>query len=440
MPIRLNETHDAGATSWVDGANDPGTEFPIQNLPFGVFRRGASGARVGVAIGDRIFDVAAAADAGLLGGAVAHAAEACRAPVLNRLLALGPAQWSILRSALARLLRRDNSEARKHADAILVRQRDAEMVLPVDIGDYTDFFAARAHAENAGKIMGRPEPLLPNYRYVPVAYHSRSSSVVVSGTPVVRPSGQFMTKGAAVPSFGASRRLDYELEVGAVIGPGNNLGAPISLAEAESHVFGLCLLNDWSARDIQAWEGQPLGPFLAKSFTSTISPWIVTLEALAPFRTERAARPAGDPEPLPHLDAPDDRRFGAIDLAVEAWIETEAMRKAGAGPSRVSRARFRDMYWTFFQMVAHHTSNGCNLRPGDLLGSGTVSGVERESAGCLLERSWGGSEAFELANGETRTFLEDGDRVIFRASCEKDGFRRIGFGACEGTILPARIA
>jgi fumarylacetoacetase len=440
MPTTLNETHDAALTSWVESAEEPGAEFPIQNLPFGVFRRAGAGPRVGVAIGDRILDVAAAADAGLLGGAAAEAAAACRAPVLNRLLALGPSHWSELRAALSRLLRRDNAEARRRAAAILVDRLDAEMALPIDIGDYTDFFAARAHAENAGRIMGRPEPLLPNYRYVPVAYHSRSSSVVVSGTPIVRPTGQFMAKGAAAPSFGASRRLDYELEVGAVIGPGNALGRPIPLAAAEDHVFGLCLLNDWSARDIQAWEGQPLGPFLAKNFASTISPWIVTLEALAPFRAARAARPAGEPEPLPHLDTAEDLRSGAIDLAVEAWIETAAMRKAGAEPARVSRARFRDMYWTVFQMVAHHTSNGCNLRPGDLLGSGTVSGAERESAGCLLERSWGGAEPFRLANGETRTFLEDGDRVIFRATAEKDGFRRIGFGACEGTITPARAS
>jgi fumarylacetoacetase len=307
----------------------------------------------------------------------------------------------------------------------------------MEIGDYTDFFASRYHAANAGQIMGRADPLLPNYRYVPIAYHGRASSVVVSGTPIARPMGQTIAKGAPAPEFGPSRRLDYELEVASVIGPGNALGTRIPLAQAEGHIFGLCLQNDWSARDIQMWEAQPLGPFLGKSFATTISPWVVTLAALEPFRVERAPRPHGDAEPLPHLDTPEDRGRGAIDLAVEAWIETQAMRDARQGPVRLSRGHFRDLYWTIFQMVAHHTTNGCNLRPGDMLGSGTVSGPERDRVGCLLEMSWGGKEPFTLPNGETRTFLEDGDRVIFRGACERGGYRRIGFGACEGTVLPA---
>jgi len=438
MPA-LNDTHDPKLKSWVASANDGKTDFPIQNLPFGVFRRGGRLGReadqsrhVGVAIGDQILDLAAAADAGLLGSD--PAVEACRAPVLNPLLALGRTHWSALRDAISAALRQD-AAAQKHADKILVAQKDVEMALPMDIGDYTDFFCFRAHAENAGRIFGRTDPLLPNYRYIPVGYHGRASSIAVSGTPVKRPSGQTMPKGANAPVFGPSRRLDYEMEAGIVIGPGNGLGRPIPLAEAENHVFGFCLLNDWSARDIQAWESQPLGPFLAKSFVSTISPWVVTLEALAPFRAARPARPAGEPAPLPYLDTPQDQAAGAVDFGVEVWLETAAMRKSGKGPQLISRGRFRDAYWTVFQMVAHHTSNGCNLRPGDLFGSGTISGGDPDTRGCLLERSWGGTEPLKL-DGETRTFLEDGDRVIFRAAAEKDGVR-IGFGACEGTVQPA---
>jgi len=431
MPT-LNDTHDAALKSWVDSANDPKSDFPIQNLPFGVFRRGGRDVRhIGIAIGDQVLDLAAAADAGLLG----HdpAVEACRAPVLNPLLALGRTHWSALRAAISQALRK-GSAAAKHADKILVAQKDVEMALPMDIGDYTDFFCFRAHAENAGRILGRADPLMPNYRYLPVGYHGRASSIAISGTPVKRPSGQTMAKGANAPTYGPSRRLDYEAEIGVVIGPGNALGRPIPLAEAENHVFGFCLLNDWSARDVQAWEYQPLGPFLAKSSLTTISPWIVTLEALAPFRTARLDRGA-EPAPLPYLDSPDDQSAGALDFAIEVWLETPAMRKSGKGPQRVSRGRFRGMYWTVFQMVAHHTSNGCNLRPGDLFGSGTVSGGDPDTRGCLLERTWGGTEPLKL-DGETRTFLEDGDRVIFRGAAEKNGVR-IGFGACEGTVQPA---
>jgi fumarylacetoacetase len=434
----IGETHAQSLESWVESANDAKSDFPIQNLPFGAFRRtGGAEQRLGVAIGDRILDLAAAADVGLLAGLPAATVGACRAPLLNPLLALGPSHWSALRRTLSQLLRRDNEKAPRQSSAILVDPCAVEMALPMEIGDYTDFFASRHHAANAGQIMGRADPLLPNYRYVPIAYHGRASSVVISGTPVCRPMGQTRPKDAPAPVFGPSRRLDYELEVAAVIGPGNALGTRIPLAEAEKHVFGLCLQNDWSARDIQVWEAQPLGPFLGKSFATTISPWIVTLEALEPFRVARASRPEGDAEPLPHLDTPDDRSRGAIDLAVEAWIETRAMREAGQGPTRLSRGRYRDLYWTIFQMVAHHTTNGCNLRPGDLIGSGTVSGPERDMVGCLLEKSWGGTEPFKLPNGEQRTFLEDGDRVIFRGACERDGYRRIGFGECEGTITPA---
>jgi fumarylacetoacetase len=437
----INETHDRSLQSWVESANRADADFPVQNLPFGVFLRpGGAEPRIGVAIGDRILDLAAAAGTGVLGELSPGVLDACKAPRLNPLLALGPDVWSALRRTLSQVLRSDGTgaaAAKRSADAILVDHRAATMVLPMEIGDYTDFFASRDHASNAGKIMGRADPLLPNYRYVPIAYHGRASSVVISGTPVPRPMGQGMPKGAAAPVYGPSRRLDYELEVATVIGPGNALGTQIPLAEAEKHVFGLCLQNDWSARDIQVWEAQPLGPFLGKSFATTISPWLVTLEALEPFRVARARRPEGDAEPMPHLDSADDRSRGAIDLVVEAWIETNAMREKGAGPERLSRGRFKDIYWTIFQMVAHHTTNGCNLRPGDMLGSGTVSGPERDMVGCLLEKSWGGTEPFKLANGEQRAFLEDGDRVIFRGACERDGYKRIGFGECEGTIMPA---
>jgi fumarylacetoacetase len=311
---------------------------------------------------------------------------------------------------------------------------DAEMLLPAVIGDYTDFYASVFHATNVGKMLRPDNPLLPNYKWVPIGYHGRASSLVVSGTEIARPQGQTEPGESGEPRFGPTRSLDYELEVAAFLGPGNRLGVPIPLAEAESHLFGLCLLNDWSARDVQKWEYQPLGPFLAKSFATSISPWVVTLEALAPYRVAAFARPAGDPQPLPHLANAEDREHGGFDLRLEVQLTTKAMRERGLPPFRVSHSNLRDVYWTLAQMVAHHSSNGCNLRPGDLIASGTVSGPEPENRGCLIERTWRGTEPLALPSGEARRFLEPGDEVILRGHCERDGFARIGFGECRGVV------
>ncbi|HUX35304.1 MAG TPA: fumarylacetoacetase, partial [Gemmatimonadaceae bacterium] len=325
-----------------------------------------------------------------------------------------------------------------HAADLLVPMADAELFVPARVGDYTDFYASIYHATNVGSMFRPDNPLLPNYKYIPIGYHGRTSSLVPSGREIRRPWGQTRPDADAPPVFGPSRRMDYELEVGMFVGAGNALGVPVPVAEAERHVFGLCLVNDWSARDIQPWEYQPLGPFLAKNFATTVSPWVVTLEALAPFRAPAFARPPGDPAPLPYLAAPPEQ--AGFDITLEVWLTTPAMRAAGAEAFRVSRGRFTDMYWTVAQLVAHHTSNGCNLQPGDLLASGTVSGPTRESRGCLLEQSWKGTEPLTLPNGETRTFLEDGDEVVLRGYCERAGYARIGFGECRGRIAPAAAA
>ncbi len=436
-----NDTHRADLRSWVESANDGKTDFSIQNLPFGVFRdwEGDDSPRVGVAIGDRVLDVSALR-AGLFSGTARRAVEACAEPVLNPLMALGPAAWSALRARLSELLSAghpDADAARRSIETVLYPASDVEMLVPASIGDYTDFYASVFHATNVGSMFRPDNPLLPNYRHVPIGYHGRASSIVVSGAAVKRPVGQTMADGADSPSFGPSRLLDYEVEVGAFVGPGNARGESITIAGARERLFGLCLVNDWSARDIQKWEYQPLGPFLAKNFATTVSPWVVTMEALEPFRVPAFPRPEGDPAPLPYLSDPDDQREGAFDITVEAFIESPRMRADGFEGVRVSRGNFRDMYWTLAQMLAHHASNGCNLRPGDLLASGTVSGEARESAGCLLERTWRGTEPIELPSGEKRTFLEDGDTVIIRAYCERDGAVRIGFGECRGTVTPA---
>jgi fumarylacetoacetase len=308
------------------------------------------------------------------------------------------------------------------------------LLRPIAVGDYTDFYASVHHATNVGSMFRPDNPLLPNYKWVPIGYHGRASSLVPSGTPITRPRGQIKDPKADAPTFGASRALDYEMEVGFIVGRGNPLGTPVPVGEAASHLFGLCLVNDWSARDIQTWEYQPLGPFLAKNFATTVSPWVVTLEALEPFRTRAAARPAGDPAPLPYLTDPADQSRGAFDLTVEVWLSSARMRDAGTPPLRVSRARAADLYWTPAQMLAHHTSNGCNLQPGDLLASGTVSGPDRENRGCLLELTWRGAEPLTLPTGETRSFLENGDEVIMRGYAEREGAVRIGFGECRGTV------
>ena len=434
-----DDTNAPGLRSWVESANDPSGDFPIQNLPFGVFddARDPSGARVGVAIGDQIVDVVACAEAGLFDAAAADAASRCGGR-LDGLMAMGRDGAASLRRALSELLRVNAARDREGRVArCLVPMRDAEMSLPATIGDYSDFYASIAHATNVGSMFRPDNPLLPNYKWVPIGYHGRASSIVPSGTEVRRPSGQIRDTSDAAPTVGPTRRLDYELEVGVFVGAGNPLGVPIPIDEAERHVFGLCLLNDWSARDVQTWEYQPLGPFLAKSFATSISPWVVTLDALAPYRAPAYARPAEDPRPLPYLASDRDARTGGVDLTLEVWLTSARMREQKLDAMRVSRGTFGDMYWTIAQMIAHHTINGCNLRPGDLLGSGTVSGTTPESRGCLLERTWRGTQPLELPTGEKRTFLEDGDEVTLRGYCERAGLPRIGFGECRGRILPS---
>ncbi len=435
MPPELNETHDPARRSFVESANTPGCDFPIQNLPFGVFRA-AKGQkpRIGVAIGDQVLDIAAAG--GSFAGPAAEAARACAAACLNDLMALGPQAWSALRLALSRGLSTDRED--KGFRQYLTPMAQAEMVLPVEVGDFTDFFASIFHATNAGRMFRPDNPLMPNYKYVPVAYHSRTSSIIVSGTAFNRPRGQRKAPNEEAPSYGPSRNLDFELELGMYIGASSRLGEPIPVGKAAEHIFGFCLLNNWSARDVQAWEYQPLGPFLGKNFATTVSPWVVTAEAMAPFRTAAFARPTGDPAPLPHLDDADDRAHGGLDITMEAYLSTETMRRAGSEPLRVSQTSFALMYWTVAQMIAHHTSNGCNLAVGDLLGSGTVSGPEKSSWGSLLELTARGREPIALPGGEQRGFIEDGDEIIFRGFCERDGFARIGFGECRAVVLPAK--
>jgi fumarylacetoacetase len=435
--VGLNETHDQGLASWVASANDDASDFPIQNLPFGVFRRRGTNEtwRGGVAIGDRIVDLAAVVASGALRGDAEVALRLAAGPALNHFMAAGKTAWSSLRRALSRALRRGATEEKLLAGC-LVAQAECELALPATIGDYTDFYASIYHATNVGRQMRPDNPLLPNYKWIPIGYHGRVSSIVASGHDVIRPVGQTLPRGLDKPVFGASRRLDYELEVGVFIGSGNALGTRIAIDSAGDHVFGLCLLNDWSARDIQGWEYQPLGPFLAKSFATTISPWIVTLEALAPYRTAWT-RVAEDPQPLAYLDSPEHRATGALDIALEVQLDTAAMRRASLAPATLSRSNLRHSYWSIFQMVAHHSVNGCNLRPGDLFGTGTQSGPLPEEAGSLLELSQAGKSPLALPGGETRSFLEDGDRVTFIAHATRPGQKRIGFGACVGTILPS---
>jgi fumarylacetoacetase len=437
MSIGLDPTHDPKLRSWVGSANAPGCDFPIQNLPLGVFRRpgGGENFRCGTAIGDSVLDLGALDMLTPFGGLGAEALAACAEPSLNRLMALGRPAWIALRRGLSECLREGAPQAAAIA-AALIPQREVEFTLPARIGNYTDFYTSIHHATAVGRIFRPDQPLLPNYKWVPIAYHGRASSIVVSGRPVRRPRGQIMPRGAERPQLAASARLDFELEVGVLIGSGNRLGAAIPIGRAEEHVFGLCLLNDWSARDIQPWEYQPLGPFLAKSFATTISPWVVTLEALAPYRLPWS-RPADDPQPLPYLDCEALRAAGALDLQLEVALETAAMRAGGSPPQPLARTNFRHSYWSIAQMVAHHTVNGCNLEPGDLLGSGTQSGPAPEEAGSLLELTQGGGRPLQLPGGETRTFLQDGDRVILRGWCERPGCARIGFGEASGSVLAA---
>jgi fumarylacetoacetase len=427
----MNATHDPRRQSWVLSANQPGDAFPIQNLPFGVFA-GPSGATIGVAIGDQVLDLRGCS--GLLGALPTGTVEACAATTLNVLMALGPVCWSALRARLSDLLRSDHPQAADHQRVLgphLVAMTGVRMLKPAAIGDYADFYASIDHARNVGRLFRPDHPLLPNYKYVPIGYNGRASSIVLSGSTVRRPRGQIVSSPGAAPRFAPTQALDYEIEVGFFVGPGNRLGERIDIQEAGSHLFGVCLLNDWSARDIQAWEYQPLGPFLAKSFATSISPWVVTMEALAPFRTSAYARAAEDPAQLSYLVSEKDLREGGIDLRLEVYLRSTRMDEG----VRVTRSNLRNLYWTPAQLVTHHASNGCNLQAGDLLGSGTVSGPDEESLGCLLELTRNGREPIALVAGERRGFLEDGDEVVFRGYCERDGFVGIGLGECRGTVV-----
>jgi len=433
--IQLNETHDVNLKSWVASANSEACDFPIQNLPFAIFRRAGSNEtyRGGVAIGDQVIDLAKVASLKLLSGDAAVAAEAASDTTLNRLMGLGNQFASALRLALSKGLREGSDRA---LEAAFVPMSEVEYELPAHIGDYTDFYTSVFHATSVGKLFRPDNPLLPNYKWVPIGYHGRSSSIGVSGQTFRRPVGQTKAPDAAEPSLGPCKRLDYELELGIYVGKGNAMGDRIPLDAADDHVFGFCLFNDWSARDIQAWEYQPLGPFLAKNFASTVSPWIVTLEAMAPYRISWT-RDEADPQPLAYLESAANREQGAFDIKLEVLIQTEQMRRNNQPAQSVSFSNFSHSYWTVAQMVAHHTVNGCNLKPGDFFGSGTQSGPEHKEAGSLLELSNGGKEPVDLGNGETRTFLNDGDTVIMRGFCAKEGAARIGFGEVSSTILPA---
>jgi len=429
-----NSTHDPARRSWVESANAADSDFPIQNLPFGAFSTRGS-ARIGVAIGAAIVDLDAALAAGLLTGHAAAAVRACAGGRLNGLMALGPGAASALRAQLSDLLRFDSSSRGKTAE-VLVQMGDVRLLLPCDIGDFSDFLTSLHHTERHGRYKGLADPLPAAFKSLPIAYHGRASSICVSGAEVVRPRGQFKDASGAV-RYGPATMLDFELELGAFVGRGNALSETIRIDEARQHIFGYCLLNDWSAKSIQWWE-QVLGPFLGKSFMTTISPWIVTEEALLPFRMPAPQRGADAPALLPHLHGARDREEGGIDISLEARISSARQRSAGQQPTLITRTHLNNLYWTFGQMLAHHASNGCNLRPGDLLGSGTISGADDLARACITELTNAGRDPLALGNGELRTALEDGDEIVFRARAERAGFVAIGFGECRGRIVPAR--
>jgi fumarylacetoacetase len=434
----LDGTHDPALRSWVASANAPDTDFPLQNLPYGRFRRAGSGEawRVGVAIGSEVLDLRLAREQCPWADEVLPLLEPLAAGDLNAFMALGAPAWQQMRQALCDALT-EGSDQGPFLELCLLPQAQAEMAVPCRIGDYTDFYSSIHHATTVGRQFRPDAPLLPNYKWVPIGYHGRASSIVVSGQPLHRPVGQTRPADAPAPLFGPSRRLDFELELGAFIGPGNALGSPVAMAGAEAQLFGVVLFNDWSARDIQGWEYQPLGPFLSKNFGSTVSPWIVTMAALAPFRRP-FNRPSEDPAPLPYLDSAFNRAWGALDIGLEVWLQTEAMRAAGHPGDRLMHSNAADAYWTLAQLVAHHSVGGCNLQPGDLLGTGTLSGPAPGQGGSLLELSAGGKQPLLLSNGEQRSFLQDGDSITLRGHCQAPGARRIGLGACEGRVLPAR--
>ncbi|MDO8771648.1 MAG: fumarylacetoacetase [Burkholderiaceae bacterium] len=437
--MTLNHTHNAATQSWLASANVAGCDFPIQNLPFAVCRRAGSSEafRGAVAIGDQVIDLAQVSQTGCLDGLAAEAAATCAQPALNDFFAMGPAAWQALRHGLFALL--EKSAAGQKVDALrtcLIPQSSVEFTVPARIGDYTDFYTSYNHAYNVGVMMRPDDPVSANFHAMPIAYHGRSSSIGVSGQKFRRPMGQTVKPGSTEPFYGPCTRLDYELELGTYIGQGNAQGEPIALKDAEKHIFGLCILNDWSARDFQFWEMTPLGPFLGKNFCTTISPWIVTLEALAPYR-QAWTRASTAPQPLAYLDTLENRAQGTLDISLEVWLETEKCRSTHADPVRLSRTSFKHQHWTIAQMVTHHTMGGCNLQEGDLLGSGTISGPTEHEPGALLELSQGGKKTIQLDNGEQRTFLLDGDAVIMRGWCEKPGYARIGFGQSKGQVFPA---
>lgn len=437
----LNETHDPSARSWLACANHGGSDFPIQNLPLGVFRRRGSkeAFRGGIAIGEQIIDLAALAQSQALTALTARAVQAAAQPQLNELLAMGAPAWHALRKSVFAGLRDGAADPLAPAlKASLVPQAQAEYALPTRVNNYTDFYTSIHHARNVGSLVRPDNPLSPNFQWMPIAYHGRASSVVVSGTDYHRPVGQAMAPGQSSPVCAPCLRLDYELEMGFYVGPGNALGHPVGVAEAENHVFGLCLLNDWSARDHQFWEMTPLGPFSGKNFCTSVSPWIVTLEALAPYRLP-FSHPADEPQPLPYLDSPHNRMHGSLDIELEVHLQSAQHRAQHLPGDRLSATNFRHQYWTIAQMLTQHTLGGCNLLPGDLIGTGTISGPTAQEAGAMVELSRGGSQTIALpSTGETRRFLEDGDSVILRGWCEKPGAARIGFGECRGQVLPAQ--
>ena len=431
----INKTHDPDLQSWVDSANQANTDFPIQNLPLGSFRHAATKEkiRLGVAIGDQILDLNRCRELSLFKGLPAELIDATSTTSLNALMALGNRPMSLLRQRLSDILNAGQSRAEL---STLVPISESELHLPVEVGDFSDFYASIFHAQNVGKLFRPNNPLLPNFKHVPIAYHGRTSSIIISGTPIQRPCGQTKPSDANLPTFGPSKHFDYEIEVGYFVGTGNTLGQPVPIDKAEEQIFGLSLLNDWSARDLQIWEYQPLGPFLSKSFATSVSPWVITMEALAPFRCKAYMRPKSDPQPLPYLSSELNKTEGGIDLKVEVLLSSAEMRNQGLEPSRISFGSTKETYWTIAQLVAHHTSNGCNLCPGDLLASGTVSGSQEGSQGCLLEMTQRGAYPFKLPTGEQRSFLLDGDEVIFRGYCERQGYKSIGLGECKGLVLP----
>jgi fumarylacetoacetase len=439
--ISTNETHDQNLKSWVESANTETTDFPIQNLPFCVFTRACTyeNVRVGVAIGDFILDVYACYECCLFDDESFNIAVSADNYCLDHsVMKKNKDLQMAFRKRLTEILSENaDEETKKNVQRNLIPMDEVQFYLPAHIGDYTDFYCSIFHATNVGAMFRPDNPLLPNYKFVPIGYHGRASSVVISGTEITRPKGQNRADENAAPQYIPCKNLDYEMELGFFVGKCNDLGETVSIDEAEEHIFGLCLVNDWSARDIQAWEYQPLGPFLAKSFATSVSPFVVTMEALAPFRTNAFVRDANDPKPLDYLFSDENEKSGGFDINLEVYLLTEKMRAENAEPFLLSRSNTKDLYWTPAQMLTHHASNGCNLQTGDLIATGTVSGDSKDARGCLLELTWRGKEPVELPNGETRRFLEDGDEVIMKGFCERKGFKRIGFGECRGVILPA---